>query len=327
MDLGLIAVTLKFDDKRLESLAQVSLENSRIVLTHPILFLCGGQVDVTSIEPLSVRGALVEYLHSAKCHLAESITLAEDFKDWIHDSVYKDLLAFESDIAHISSLIIIVLESAGALTELGLFVKNRALRNKILVFVRQDHYEENSFVRLGPLRYLQGIKEGSVCAYPWDQNNIKKSLSASLKEMRDDILSAILDQDGSEAFNKDNEGHVSFVVYEIVKTFRALKLSEIEMYLENLGLHISRDKLKRLIFLLGKFKLVSSSKRGNIDYYYVLVDMIKVEFAGKFDQTRAKIAAQQFYATNDSELKRMNVIKSAYAVPAPEPAILPVGAE
>lgn len=189
-------MTLRFDDKRVESLAQVSLENSRVILANPILFLCGGQVNVTSAEPLSVRGALVEYLHSARCDLVEGITLAEDFKDWIHGSIYKDLLAFESDIAHISSLIVIILESAGALAELGVFVKNRALRNKIIVFVSQEHYEEDSFIKLGPLRYLQGIKESSVCAYPWDQSDLKKSLSSSLQEMREDILHALSSQGG-----------------------------------------------------------------------------------------------------------------------------------
>lgn len=309
-------MTLRFDDKRVESLAQVSLENSRVILANPILFLCGGQVNVTSAEPLSVRGALVEYLHSARCDLVEGITLAEDFKDWIHGSIYKDLLAFESDIAHISSLIVIILESAGALAELGVFVKNRALRNKIIVFVSQEHYEEDSFIKLGPLRYLQGIKESSVCAYPWDQSDLKKSLSSSLQEMREDILHALSSQGGTEAFNRENEGHISFVVYEIIKTFRALKLSEIESYLAAIMLEVSREKLKRLIFLLEKFKLVSSSKRGHIDYYFALSDMVKIEFAGKFDQVGAKLAAQQFYATNESELKRMHVIKGAYAVPS-----------
>ncbi|WP_318840887.1 MULTISPECIES: retron St85 family effector protein [Pseudomonas] len=308
-------MTLRFDDKRVESLAQVSLENSRVILTKPILFLCGGQVDVTAAEPLSVRGALVEYLHSARCDLVDGITLAEDFKDWIHGAIYKDLLAFESDIAHISSLIVIILESAGALAELGVFVKNKTLRNKIIVFVSQEHYEEDSFIKLGPLRYLQGIKESSVCAYPWDQDNLKKSLSSSLQEMREDILNALANQGSTEAFNRENEGHVSFVVYEIIKTFRALKLSEIESYLKTINLDVARDKLKRLIFLLEKFKLVSSSKRGHIDYYYALSDIVKIEFAGRFDQVGAKLAAQQFYATNEGELKRINVIKGAYAVP------------
>lgn len=312
---------MKFEDKRTDSLAQISLENSRVVLTQPILFLCGGLVDVKSPVPLSARGALVDHLHSVGCHLAESITLAEDFKDWIHDSIYRDLLTFESDIAHISSLIIIVLESAGALAELGLFVKSKALRNKILVFVRQDHYEQNSFIRLGPLRHLEGIKETSVCAYPWDDNNLKASLAPSLKEMRDDILSAIADQDKSEAFNKDNEGHLSFVVYELIKTFRALKVSEIETYIHKLGLNIAREKLKRLLFLLKKFSLIDHSKRGHTDYYFAQTDITKIEFGGRFDQTRAKIAAQQFYATNEGEGKRLNVIKSVYKILAPkEPA-------
>ncbi len=303
---------MKFEDKRTESLAHISLENSRIVLTQPIIFFCGGEVDVKAPEPLSVRGALVSYLNSSGCQLASSITLAEDFKDWIHDSIYRDLLVFESDIAHISSLIIIVLESAGALAELGLFVKNKALKKKILVFVRQDQYEKNSFIRLGPLRYLESIKESSVCAYPWDETNLRKSLAPSLAEMRADILSAISDQDKTEAFNKDNEGHVSFVVYEIINTFRALKLSEIESYLELLGLSVSREKLKRLIFLLRKFNLVGCSKRGHIEYYFAVVDTVKVDFAGKFDRTRAKLAAQQFYITNDSESKRLHVIQFAY---------------
>lgn len=320
-------MTLKFDDKRLESLTYISLENSRVILTHPILFLCGGQVDVKSPAPISVRGALVEYLHKAQCHLADSITLAEDFKDWIHDAVYKDLLAFESDIAHISSLIVIILESPGALAELGLFVKNKALKNKILVFVRQDHYEESSFIRLGPLRYLQGVKESSVCSYPWDDNDLEGSLSTSLKEMREDILGAISNRDGSEAFNIENEGHIAFVIYEVVKVFRALKFMEIEVYLQAIDISIPRDKLKRLLFLLGKFKLIGSSKRGHVEYYYVTLDVVMVEFAGKFEPTKVKLAAQQYYATNDGETKRMRVIQSAYAKTVPEPVILPAGAK
>lgn len=316
-------MTLKFDDKRLESLAYISLKNSRVILTHPILFLCGGQVDVKSPAPTSVRGALVEHLHKAQCHLADSITLAEDFKDWIHDAVYKDLLAFESDIAHISSLIVIILESPGALAELGLFVKNKALKNKILVFVRQDHYEENSFIRLGPLRYLQGVKESSVCSYPWNNDDLAGSLSTSLKEMREDILGAISNRDDSEAFNIDNEGHIAFVIYEVIKVFRALKFMEIEAYLQAIDINITRDKLKRLLFLLDKFNLIDSSSRGHIEYYYATIDVVMVEFAGKFEPTKVKLAAQQYYATNDGETKRMHIIKSAYAKAVPEPVILP----
>lgn len=324
---------MKFDDKREEYLAQITLENSRIVLTQPILFLCGGIVDPQLVEPESVRGALVSHLNNSGCELADSITLAEDFKDWIHDSIYRDLLVFESDIAHISSLIIIILESAGALTELGLFVRNQALKNKILVFVNEKHYVENSFIKLGPLRHLQDIKYSSVCAYPWEKiantekMDLKGSLGVALKEMRNDILNIVSEQDKSEQFNRDNEGHVSFVIYEIVRTFRALKLTEIDNFLAKLGLEIPREKIKRLIFLLTKFKLVGMMRRGHVEYYYATTDIVKVNFAGKFEHTKAKLAAMQFYITNDdSESKRLQVISAAYKIiqPTATPASSPL---
>lgn len=117
-----------FDDKREESLKGISLESSRVNYSHPIIFMCGGLVDVSEPEPPSVRAALVEYLHNVGCELAQGLTLAENYKDWIHDSVYKNLIEFETDIAQISSLIVLCLESAGSITELGLFVKSPELR-------------------------------------------------------------------------------------------------------------------------------------------------------------------------------------------------------
>lgn len=182
---------------------------------------------------------------------------------------------------------------------------------------------ENSFIRLGPLRYLQGVKESSVCSYPWNNDDLAGSLSTSLKEMREDILGAISNRDDSEAFNIDNEGHIAFVIYEVIKVFRALKFMEIEAYLQAIDINITRDKLKRLLFLLDKFNLIDSSSRGHIEYYYATIDVVMVEFAGKFEPTKVKLAAQQYYATNDGETKRMHIIKSAYAKAVPEPVILP----
>jgi hypothetical protein len=318
--------TVKFDDKREEHLANITLTKSRIKLDQPILFLCGGQVDITLPAPVSVRGALVAHLHAVGCELAEHITLAEDFKDWIHDSVYKDLLIFESDIAHISSLIVIILESAGALTELGLFVRNKSLRNKILVFISDHHYKENSFIKLGPLRHLEDIKDSSVCAYPWEIREDNKldtngSIKSTIKFIREDILSTVAKQDKSEAFDIENEGHLSFVIYELILTFRALKLAEIEQYLTKIGISIKRDKLKRLLFLLSKFNLASIETRGHEKFYFALSEVEKVNFGGKFDKTNAKLSAMQYYGTTDTESKRLSVIQSVYKPKASTNAI------
>ncbi len=300
---------MKADDKRIAHLEKISLENSRVDLSSPIIFLCGGLVDIKKTPSPSIRDSFLRYIHKSDDILSNNIILAEDFKDWIHDSVYKDLLDFESDIAHISSVIVIILESPGALAELGLFVRNRVLNKKLIIFVNDSHYDTDSFIKLGPLRYLETIKEKTVCAYPWDLENIDSSIKESLPEMKQDLTQKISDTDKTEAFDATNDGHLSFVLYEFIRVFQALKLTEIELYTRKVGLELSRDKVKRLLFLLSKFELIRFGKRGNDGYYYALVNIEKVHFGGHFDKRDAKISTMQFYMLNESESRRVNFIK------------------
>jgi len=301
-----------FDDTRKDHLSKIALDKSRVDLSSPIIFLCGGLVDITKPETLSVREALIEHIASKGCQLSDQITLAEEFKDWIHDGVYKDLLVFEDDIAHISSLIVIVLESPGALAELGLFVKNKILNKKIIVFVNEDHYSSDSFIKLGPLRYLQAIKERNVCAYPWDTDisKLDATIKDSLPEMRQDLLDAMDSQDKTEVFDMGNDGHISFLIFEIIKLYRALVFKEIESYIKEIGVELSREKAKRLLFLLEKFGLVKSIRRGHSVFFYAVSDINKINFGGHFDRNGARISAMQFYALNESESRRFRVIKT-----------------
>lgn len=300
---------MKFDDKRKFHLEKISLEKSRVDLSSPIIFLCGGLVDITESSSPSIRDSFLRYINKPSNCLDGKIILAEDFKDWIHDSIYKDLLDFENDIAHISSIIVIILESPGALAELGLFVRNSVLNKKLIIFVNDGHYNTNSFIRLGPLRYLEDIKGETVFAYPWDIENIDVSLEESLPEMRQDLGQAISEFDKTEAFDINNDGHIAFVLYEIVRIFKALKLIEIESYAQELGLDLSRDKIKRLLFLLSKFDFVEYGKRGHDVYYYALVDIDKIHFGGHFNKNDALVSTMQYYSINNSESKRFNFIK------------------
>lgn len=253
------------------------------------------------------------YLESVNCQHTQSLTLAEHFKDWVNDSIYHDLVLFEDDIASISSLIIIILESAGALTELGLFTKNESLKNKLLIFVNDTHYHANSFVKLGPLRHLEKARENSVCAYPWDENDLDNSLKNILSEMHQDITNTISTLEKDQKFDIANKGHLAFIIYELIKIFRALIFTEIESFLGKIGITLAKDELKKLLFLLNKFELVKSLKRGNLDYYYAHVDTEKISFGGHFDKTAARMSAMQFYVLTPTEGRRLNAINSVFS--------------
>ena len=274
-------------------------------------------MDVKEPSPVSVRGALVERIHSASSSLASAVTLAEDIKDWLHDAIYKDLLVFETDIAQISSLVVIVLESAGALTELGLFVRNKHLKNKVLEFISEHHYQKDSFVTMGPLRYLERSNSACISSYPWSKSGKYMDMSGEFKgtldSMISDVENLLADQDKSVAFDEGNEGHVSFFIFELLLTFRALKFGEIIDYLSCVGLPSSKELVKRLLFLLKKFGLVGEKRRGNVDYYFATSMDSRVQLGGKVDIAAATISSMRFYISSELEKKRVDIISSVYA--------------
>ncbi|WP_145964322.1 retron St85 family effector protein [Chromobacterium phragmitis] len=298
---------MQVKDSRTDHIEKISLENTRVVLNPPIVFLCGGLVDIK--EPTcSVRGALLDHLSKVRCSLLDSITLAESFKDWTHEDIYKDLMVFEDDLAHISSLIVIILESPGALAELGLFARNRFINKKILIIINDIHYDQDSFIKLGPLRHLEHIKDKSVSAYSWQEDSPAQTIEESLDNIREDILSALETQDKSEAFDKNNDGHLALFIFQIIHTYAALRITEIETYLKIHWPDIAIQKIKRLLFLLKKFSLVTERKKGHYLFYCPQKNRKHIEFAGHFDPNTAKVSAMQFYL-GDSEKRRFDVIK------------------
>lgn len=304
---------MKFEDRRVELLSSISIEESKVNLSHPIVFLCGGVVDVTASSDVSVRNMLLEHLSSSNPALFDKIKLAEYFKDWLHDAIYDNLLTFEDDIANISSLIIIILESAGSIAELGIFAANPNLKGKLLVFIQESHFEQNSFIKLGPLRHIDPDDDGFVCSYSWDDENIGSTLRPYLIDIENDITDFLSNTPEHIHIEPESSGHIAFLIYELVSIFKALKLTEIETYLKLLGFEKSRVEIKRLLFLLNKLEFIDSRRRGKLDYYFPISKEQKVHFTNKtgeprFDRKKMTMAAMQFYNTNDSERHRMFVI-------------------
>ncbi|MCU8393249.1 retron St85 family effector protein [Vibrio vulnificus] len=303
---------MKFEDRRVELLSSISIEESKVNLSHPIVFLCGGKVDVTTSD-ISVRNMLLEHLASSNPALFDKIKLAEYFKDWLHDAVYDNLLTFEDDIASVSSLIIIILESAGSIAELGIFSANPKLKGKLLIFIQESHFEQDSFIKLGPLRHIDPDDDGFVCSYSWDDAKIGSTLRPYLIDIERDITDFLSHTPELVHVDQASSGHIAFLIYELVSIFKALKLTEIEAYLKVLGFDKSRVEIKRLLFLLNKLEFVDSRRRGKLDYYFPISKELKVHFTNqaggpRFDRQKMTMAAMQFYNTNDSERHRMFVI-------------------
>lgn len=294
-----------------ELVARISLDKAQVNLTPPIVFLFGGCVQGQA----SIRGKLYHHLMVKNPSLFKNLVVPEDFKDWLHDSNYPDLLTFESDLAQTSTLVVIALESAGSIAELGSFSVSKQLSPKVVAVLSEYHHSRESFIKFGPLRQLA---EGNVYSYPYDHNNSASLAQEYLEDFADKLNEHLASSKRSEAFNAQNNGHVALLIFEFVSMMKALKLSEIERYLDVCGVEKTQSEIKRSLFLLMKLDFIVAKRMGNIDFYLPNRREVRIKFGTRkdvlFDRSALTFAAAESYQS-PSERMRLSVIKN-HEIPA-----------
>ena len=150
------------------------------------IFLCGGQMTTEGVtckerftnlfvknfnQKKSFRYQLMEYLSNTDKPFHSQIVIAENFEDW-YEKGYRDLLKLEEDIAALSNIIVIILESAGSIAELGAFAKNKKLGKKLFIVVQPEHADQKSFIWKGIVEYLLSFKRS---LYPFSYQSSKFS--------------------------------------------------------------------------------------------------------------------------------------------------------
>lgn len=274
----------------------------------------------------SLRERVFSYSLKNNVELFDALIVAEKFKDYFRQGAYADLMQFEDDIASISTLIVIFLESAGSLVELGLFVNKKSLRHRLLVFVpahelegdeRKDIPSRSSFIFLGPLESLRHSDDTSVCVYPWPEKD--KLAYPEIEHVVKDIESKLDSVQKSEKFHSDNTGHVAILIYEIILLSEPIKITEIEWALLCLDINYTQSEISRLLYLLEVMGLVSCMIYSKANYYYSKGQESKLKFGrtkkGKIkDAPNMKIAILQSYIKldekemNETDKKRKNVL-------------------
>jgi len=262
-------------DPRLGFLELISLEKSHVHFDPPLILLFGG--DMTQ-EYGSFRERLN---HFATTRSQLSMISPEDFTDdWLHGSKYNDLLEFEFDLAHLSTYLVIILETAGSIAELGSFAVNPSFSDKVIVVMEEEHYDKGSFIELGPLKRF---KDDNILVLPVSflrpqrsslQETQEKHMSSeeyqySLKLVLDHLDELIIPKNkSSKKFSRDDVGHLSFLVYEMVNMFLALKPKEIQDYLTKLEITIEKKKVTKILYLLLKLDLLECKRQGSETYYF-----------------------------------------------------------
>ncbi len=142
------------------------------------IFLCGGNQD----------GNFRTKLHTYLVNHGHNLLNIENVLNWYAAQHFNnDLLELEKYFAALVSIIPIVSESMGSAAELGAFVNDIHIREKVYILIKKKHYSgkgSQSFIRYGPIKsYEKHVsKDGSGIyeiddVYPEkDIKNIAKSI-------------------------------------------------------------------------------------------------------------------------------------------------------
>lgn len=262
---------------REELVTKIDLTASRLKPYQGFIFLCGGPTDIRSMQPVSIRDAIYRELSKDR-DIDRRIRVAEHYKDWSYEATYKDLVSFERHLADLSSVIVLVLESPGSIAELGLFSVIEEFKKKLLVFVETDHYQSDSFIRLGPIEYLEKIHDNPAECHRWMTGQGKQSIfdPSAAENLQPELAEAIRERADrhtpEKVFDPNSWLDVALLVCDLLGYCSALTLRELRQLLADMGCSRSEADVKQLLFLLQRVELIAMEPKGDQRFYVNIED-------------------------------------------------------
>ena len=300
-------------------LSMIDIEKTKMKPYEGFIFLCGGPTDIESPAPISVRDAIYRELAQDE-NIEKRVRLAEHYKDWAHNSVYNDLVLFENHIAELSSVVVLVLESPGAIAELGLFSTIEGFQNKLLVLIENSHYAANSFIKLGPIDYLEKLHGNTVNCYRWLKVVSNKSIfdSNAAEAIQDEIVESInvrlIQPLPEQNFSHESWLHFALLICDFINLASALTVREIRDNLNFLGINKTESEVKQALFLLERLNMLIMEPRGDQRFYISIEDRLFFRFSitdSTLDLHRFRIDHLAEYEKNDK--KRFRAIQATRA--------------
>ncbi len=121
------------------------------------IFLCGASKN----SPDSVRAQVDRMLRAWRFSYRYDLVYSEDlFDELLFGQNHQDLLTLENILADSVDAIVLIIESYGAVAELGAFAGSESLRKKSVCVVDRKYKLSKSFINYGPVRLLKDKGEG-----------------------------------------------------------------------------------------------------------------------------------------------------------------------
>lgn len=306
-----------------------SLNLSESYVQNPIakILLCGGPLSQHGEPPSSMRGVL-NALINLDPSVSPHIVLAEDAAKWyrsIGPEHFTDLVQFEMQIADLSTMILLIVESPGSMTELGAFSYVDRLLKKLYVVLETSHQDDRSFIMDGPIakvRYGLRSERESKRFYTchWLQSAGGKIEAAAATSSAHEILNqlilpAINEPSARVRFKKTDIGHQMLLIADLVSLCGAVRLTEIFEILGGLGIKVKRKVVEQYLSLLQNMHFLARRHEGSDDYFVQIDSTLKflnysVVGGRPFDRVRLQSDIRKTLSFKPNDKKRQEAFNA-----------------
>jgi len=261
-----------------------------------LLFLCGGS-DAASLRKQFMNYATIS-LPSFRVFLGESA--AQDLTDF-GPPTFINLSQFEQFIAAFADCVVIFLESAGSLAEIGLFSNEPSIRRKLLVVNDLSYQTQNSFINNGPLAevnassVLRPVIHMDPGVVPVNFAPIRERLlpKFSPKYRRRFVFAT---------YNSLQPPARLGIVLALVELFSPLSFDDIFLLINEIFGNADEEEIKHLLSLAVAVGYVQ--RVGDLDDLFCLDPTAKplIEFRRSDETERVRIAVLTLYREHFREL-------------------------
>lgn len=299
-----------------EFVDSLHLADCRLINYPAKIFVCGGKVNDASTAPISVRDRFLRFVAQHRPKLRDQLVKAEDVFKWFSEDHYQDLVELERDMAGLSELILVFVESPGSFTELGTFVLLDQLERRLVAISDVEFEGDDSFIEMGPLRLLKRRDGDEAVHYfpmaPVGEDEVWSDVATRVAT----LLEARLESAPKERrVSLDIPGHVMMLISDFVEMATAVRFKEFQSFLESLHCTISDGKLHQYLYLLGQLQIVSRYVYSSDVFYFPSLGISRLkhaytESATMRDRQRWKVLMLEEYEKQRESDSRFAAIRA-----------------
>lgn len=254
------------------------MDKIHVQAPEQVMFLCGGEIsDLKERVPKSIRDAFLKIADNPPLRKRRLVQAEDIGIFYLARAAYRDFLHFETDLAQIAELVVIICESSGSLAELGAFSMVTEIAERLFVVIRDKHYIASSFVRLGPLLSLQNAY-GEDTIFVLDDEDINiidnkpdKIDISKLRERLSGPLSVRIERlRDPTTFNEHKSGHIIKLIVGCIQEWGALTIPEIEELLFEFRVLKSQAEISAYLLCAEAVSWIKEEKKGLQTYYFAL---------------------------------------------------------